>query len=115
MDPSTEISQRLKTILQKTNEFVTQRRISLVNVLSPHENAGGLIPYDTFYMQMKQQGINVPDEDLRFICENYLVIATSVTAGAGTLPRNIDYRKFLNDLKLHGQEPFKSLAVLTKE
>jgi hypothetical protein len=64
---------------------------------------------------MKQQGLPVPDEDLRFICENYLVMATSVTAQGGSLPRNVDYRKFLNDLKLHGQEPTKTIASLTKE
>lgn len=55
---------------------------------------------------------NVQDEDLRFLAENYLISSTS---GTGAPQRAVDYRKFLSDLKLHGEGPTKSLASLTRE
>jgi hypothetical protein len=48
------------------------------------------------------------EEEYRFIAENYLTSAGN-QFGAGALARSIDYRKFLSDLKLYGQEAPKTL------
>jgi hypothetical protein len=53
----------------------------------------------------------VSDEDIRFLAENYLKVATSVNMKGGQV---VDYLKFLNDLKLHGVAT-KSLTSLTIE
>ena len=47
------------------------------------------------------------NEDKYFLSENYLV--------PGSQPIAVDYRKFLEDIKLHGSAPSKTLAGLTKE
>ena len=40
-------------------------------------------------------------EDLMFLSENYRKIQTSMNQG---MQKEVDYRKFLQDLKLHGQD-----------
>ena len=112
MDPNSEIGKRLKQILVKINDYVTTKKIQLANILSPHETAGGLLPYEIFFQQIRILNvIDVSDEDIRFLAENYLKVATSVNMRGGQV---VDYLKFLNDLKLHGVAT-KSLTSLTIE
>jgi hypothetical protein len=49
LDPNSEIGKRLKQILVKINDYVTTKKIQLANILSPHETAGGLLPYEIFF------------------------------------------------------------------
>lgn len=102
-----EVTQRLISILAKVSEYVSNKKIDLYNTLSRRESASGLILYDNFLSELRQQTLPLSDDDCRFLAENYLS-----TAVAGQ--RNqIDYRKFLSDLKQ--QAPKKQLQSLTKE
>ncbi len=66
------------------------------------ESPGGLIKFDMFYQEIKKVGfIDLSTDDIMFLCENYIKIQTSANPG---LQKDVDYRKFLQDLKLHGQE-----------
>lgn len=114
MDPNSEIGMRLKQILVKINDFVVVKRLELNKMLSPHETAGGLLPYDIFYQQLRILNLtDVSDEDIRFLAENYLKVTTSVNMRGGA-QQVVDYLKFLSDLKLHGAAS-KSVTTLTNE
>ncbi len=72
--------------------------------------------YDSFVTALHNLYMGVSDDDIRFVAENYLMVATSVNALAPlSQARTVDYRKFLADLKLHAAEPPKSLGMLTME
>ena len=58
-------------------------------------------------MALEQLGLPMPNDDKYFISEHYLV--------QGSSPPSVDYRQFLEDVKLHGSPPAKSLASLTTE
>ena len=47
------MAQRLRSILARVSDYVTKTRISLVNVMSKYENAGGLVQYDQFITVLK--------------------------------------------------------------
>ena len=50
----------------------------MTNILAGQETPGGLILYDAFVTAIKHLYIpSLSDEDIRFIAENYLVVATS--------------------------------------
>lgn len=103
-----EVTQRLIAILAKVSEYVANKKIDLYNILSRRESASGLILYDHFLSELRQQTLPLTDDDCRFLAENYL--NTSVAG-----QRNqIDYRKFLSDLKQQ-QAPKKQVQSLTRE
>jgi hypothetical protein len=97
---------------------VKRAGISLANIMAKQETPGGLVLYDAFVTTLRQLYIaGVTEDDLRFIGENYLMVATSANAG---MPRSVDYRKFLIDLPTLGGEaggsaPGKSIQSLTLE
>ena len=113
-DPNSEMGRRLKQILTAINTFVTKAGISLANILAKQETPGGLVLYDSFVTALRQLFIpGVTEEDLRFVAENYLVAASSATPQG--IPRSIDYRKFIDNLKLHTAAASKPLHALSKE
>ena len=112
MNPNSEIGQRLKQILVKINDHVEMKRIKLAGLLSPSETSAGLLPFDVFYLQMRNLDIaDVSDVDIRFLAENYLKAIHSADLRGGQL---VDYLKFLDDIKQYGSSS-KSLTSLTTE
>lgn len=73
-DSNSEIAQKLVRILKKLAEEISKvPSISLVNTLAKHENSNGVLTYDSFITALRQLMLPLPDEDYRFIAENYVL------------------------------------------
>ena len=116
-DMNTPLQARLKQLLTRISDFVSSNRIQLATILSQFERglSTGTIPQIAFIQALEQVQVPIANEEKYFVAENYMVHSSQVTVGQQQ--GQVDYRKFLEDIKLYASPSAQAKGVqsLTKE